>query len=281
VLRSLGAVRPLSEVDQGEALDLCALDPPASVFVAARIVEGTAMRYPGALLGYRPNGRLEALCWAAANIVPVAVGAEAAEAFVPRLRRLRRQTASVFGPSDQVELLWSGLMTGWSPARTIRARQPLMATTTSPSALGIDADLRVRVARPDEVSIVLPAAAAMFTAEIGYPPYRGSDVGYRRILRELLDRGHTFVWEERGEILFKADVGSCALGEAQLQGVWLTPRLRGRGLGVPLVASVTEQVLDTMATSVSLYVNEYNLAARAVYRRVGFATVGEFTTVLM
>jgi len=156
-----------------------------------------------------------------------------------------------------------------------------MATTTSPSALGIDADLRVRVARPDEVSIVLPAAAAMFTAEIGYPPYRGSDVGYRRILRELLDRGHTFVWEERGEILFKADVGSCALGEAQLQGVWLTPRLRGRGLGVPLVASVTEQVLDTMATSVSLYVNEYNLAARAVYRRVGFATVGEFTTVLM
>ena len=102
------------EVDQGEALDLCALDPPASVFVAARIVEGTAMRYPGALLGYRPNGRLEALCWAAANIVPVAVGAEAAEAFVPRLRRLRRQTASVFGPSDQVELLWSGLMTGWS-----------------------------------------------------------------------------------------------------------------------------------------------------------------------
>lgn len=274
-------MRPLSEVDHGEALELCALDPPATVFVAARIVEGTATRFPGALLGYRPNGRLQALCWAAANIVPVAVGAAAAEAFVPRLRRLRRQTASLFGPSDQVELLWSGLMSDWSPARTVRPQQPLMATTSRPSALGIDRDPRVRLARPDEVAIVLPAAAAMFTGEIGYPPYRGSDAGYRRMLQDLLDRRHTFVWEEHGEILFKADVGSCALGEAQIQGVWLAPRLRGRGLGVPLVASVTEQVLDTVASSVSLYVNEYNLAAQAVYRRVGYETVGEFTTVLM
>jgi hypothetical protein len=37
----------------------------------------------------------------------------------------------------------------------------------------------VRFARLEEVDIVMPAAAAMFTDEIGYPPYRGSSRGYR------------------------------------------------------------------------------------------------------
>jgi predicted GNAT family acetyltransferase len=281
VLRSLSAVRPLSEEDQVEALALCAQDPPANVFVAARIREGRVSHYPGSLLGFRPDGPLRALCWAAANVVPVECDEAAARAFIPRLRRLRRQTASLFGPADQVEMLWAGLETTWSPARHIRRHQPLMSTRTPPSTLGLTLDPRVRPAQPGEAGIVLPAAAAMFTGEIGYPPYRGSDSSYRRLLDELIDRGHTFIWADRGEVLFKADVGSCALDEAQIQGVWLAPHLRGRGLSISLVAAVTEQVLATIAPSVSLYVNEYNHAARAAYQRVGYATVGEFATILL
>jgi predicted GNAT family acetyltransferase len=34
-----------------------------------------------------------------------------------------------------------------------------------------------------------------------------------------------------------------------------------------------------MVPTVSLYVNDYNLAARATYARVGFQQVGEFATV--
>jgi predicted GNAT family acetyltransferase len=38
------------------------------------------------------------------------------------------------------------------------------------------------------------------------------------------------VWVEGDEVLFKADVGSAAVDAAQIQGVWLAPRLRGHGL---------------------------------------------------
>ena len=97
----------------------------------------------------------------------------------------------------------------------------------------------------------------------------------------LIDRGHTFIAIEDGAVIFKADVGSVALGCAQLQGVWLAPHLRGQGLAVPLMASVVEQVMETRARWVTLYVNDFNESARATYARVGFEDVGTFSTVLL
>ena len=84
-----------------------------------------------------------------------------------------------------------------------------------------------------------------------------------------------------GEVVFKADVGSVALGVAQVQGVWVAPRWRGQGLAVPAMAAVVEQVRAEIAPVVTLYVNDFNTPARATYARVGFTEIGSFATVLM
>lgn len=127
----------------------------------------------------------------------------------------------------------------------------------------------------------MPAAAHMFTAEIGYPPYSGSGRGYRSAVAGLISAGHTYVVVEEGEVIFKTDVGSLALGCAQLQGVWVTPRLRGHGLAAPMLATVVEHLMAGPAPMVCLYVNDFNAAARAAYARLGFTEVGEFTTILL
>jgi hypothetical protein len=46
------------------------------------------------------------------------------------------------------------------------------------------------------------------------------------------------------------------------------------------MAAVVEYARRDVAPIVSLYVNDYNVAARAAYRRVGFREVGTFATVL-
>ncbi|GAB3058889.1 GNAT family N-acetyltransferase [Intrasporangium mesophilum] len=281
MLRQRLPVRPLSVADRAAALACCGRDRVANVFVAARIVEGSIASSPGSLLGHWSDGQLAGLAWVSANVVPVELDEDGIAAMATRIMRMRRQCASLFGPSEQVNALWERLGPTWGPVRAVRTHQPLLTTSTRPSALGLPLDPDVRPARLNEVDIVLPAAAHMFTEEIGYPPYHGSDRGYRASIGALIRAGHTYVKVEDGEVVFKADVGSLALGCAQVQGVWLHPRLRGQGLSVPAMASVVEQVLDGLADEVSLYVNDFNVAARSTYARCGFRQVGAFTTVLL
>lgn len=281
MLRTKSPVRALTREDRDEALEVCARDIAANVFVAARLVEGALESQPGSVLGYHEGGGLESLCWASANVVPVETTTHSRALYAERVRRWRRSCASLLGPSDQVVDLWRLLQPSWGEPRAVRPQQPLMGTRARPSDLGLPLDPRVRPARADEVELVLPAARHMFTAEIGYPPYTGSGRAYRTALSTMIERRHTYVVVESGEVVFKADVGSVALGCAQLQGVWLTPRLRGEGLSLPAMAAVVEQVLADVAPFATLYVNDFNGAARALYRRVGFADLGSFSTVLL
>ncbi len=280
MLRTHTPVRPLTPEDREEALAVCARDPAANCFVAGRIEDGALHTVPGALLGVTgADGALRSLAWASANLVPVECDDAGIEAIAGRVRRLRRQCASIFGPIDQVAGLWDRLGPGWGPARTIRPEQLLMSTVVDPGRLPPDG--RVRRARLDEVDLVVPAAAAMFTEEIGYPPFIGSSTAYRSVVAALVRSGRTFVWIDGGRVLFKADVGSVGVDAAQIQGVWLAPHLRGRGLAAPLMVSVTSAVLREVAPEATLYVNNFNAAAIATYRAVGFRQVGTFATVLL
>ena len=281
MLRTQSPVRALTTADRDEALELCAQDPAANVFVAARIEEGALRSAPGSLLGFRTEDRLRSMCWVSANVVPVECDIEAAEAFASRIRRWHKGCASIFGPSEQVLALWQVLEHSWGRARAVRAHQPLMATAQPSAKTGVRADPRVRFARLEEVDIVLPAAAAMFTDEIGYPPYRGSSRGYRALIAGLIADRHTVVWVENDEVLFKADVGSAAVNAAQIQGVWLAPRLRGHRLSEPLMAGATDLIIEHVAPLATLYVNDFNGPAQACYRAIGYREVGAFSTILL
>jgi len=280
VLRTKSTVRALTLADHDQALEVCARDPRTNVFVAARILDGALATSPGALLGYDEGSGLQSICWASANLVPVGCDPPALAAFAGKLRRWRHHCSSLFGPADLVLPLWEALRPGWGEPRAVRARQPLLAMA-GPLAPEAPRDPEVRLARFDEVDLLTPAAAAMFTEEIGYPPYRGSDHLYRQGIASLIRAGHTFVRVVDGEVVFKADVGSVALGVAQVQGVWVAPRWRGQGLAGPAMAEVVAQIQAGIAPVVTLYVNDFNKPARATYSRVGFTQIGSFATVLM
>jgi uncharacterized protein len=282
VLRSPTA-RVLDEADEPAVHRLLATDPVAACVLAGRVeLTGTAQVAVGApLWGFGSGRALDAICLAGANLIPFAVpGAEraAAVAFADRARRAGRRCSTIVGPAAAVAPLWDLLAPSWGPARDHRPRQPLMAIDGPPAAAP---EPRVRPVHPDELDTLLPAAVAMFTEEIGVSPLRvDGGAGYRARLSELVRAGRALAWIEEGRVVFKAEIGAVSRAVCQVQGVWVAPEHRGRGIGAAGTAAVVEYARSTLAPVVSLYVNDYNAAALAAYRRVGLREVGQFSSVL-
>jgi predicted GNAT family acetyltransferase len=280
VLRTSSGARVLDGRDLDEVLALLDRDPVADVFVASRVESAglSETRLGGQVWGYGERGRLEAICYSGANLVPVQAGPDAVRAFAERARRQGRRCSSIVGAASAVLPLWSLLEPHWGAARDVRENQPLLAVD-GPSQVA--PDRAVRRVRPDELETLLPACVAMFTEEIGVPPTVGDGGAlYRARVQELIAQGRAFARLEDGQVVFKAEVGAAARRVCQVQGVWVAPHLRGRGLSAPGTAAVVELARRSIAPTVSLYVNDFNAAARRTYERVGFAQVGTFASVL-
>lgn len=275
---------PLSASDGPALAALLRRDPVAHCFVAARLVHGERVetdpwRAGGELWGVRAaDGTVESAVYLGANLVPIETTDRTRGALVDRLGTLPRRCSSLVGPAAEVLSIWERLSDAWGPAREIRADQPLLAIDGPPLA---PPDPRVRRVRTDEVDILLPACVAMFTEEVGVSPTAGgSTAAYRARIAELVAAGRAFAIIEDGRVHFKAEVGACAGSVCQVQGVWVDPEFRGRGLSVAGMSAVVAHARADIAPCVSLYVNAFNVAARAAYSTVGFREVGTFATVL-
>ena len=275
--------RVLDETDEPAVRTLLATDPVAACVIAGRVeAAGTAPAALGAPLWGLGRGRsLDAVCLAGANLIPFALpGTErpAAAAFADRALRAGRRCSTIVGPAASVDPLWELLAPAWGPARDHRPRQPLLAIEGPPA---VAPEPRVRPVRPAELDVLLPAAVAMFTEEVGVSPLRvDGGAGYRARVLDLVRAGQSLAWIENGEVLFKAEVGAVSRGVCQVQGVWVAPAHRGRGIGTTGTAAVVEYARTAIAPVVSLYVNDFNGPARAAYARVGFREVGLFASVL-
>ena len=96
----------------------------------------------------------------------------------------------------------------------------------------------------------------------------------------MIREGRALARIDGNRVVFKAEVASLSPAAAQVQGVWVDPDLRGTGLGARGMAAVVEAVRRDLAPVVSLYVNDYNVAARRAYDRVGFRQTATFATVM-
>lgn len=137
-----------------------------------------------------------------------------------------------------------------------------------------------RLATSADLGELLPAAAAMFTEEVGFDPIARYGDGYAARLRTLIaGQRSAIVTDVNGRVIFKADAGIVNLDAAQVQGVWLHPDYRGYGLAKPFFAAAA-QILQRRYPHLSLYVNDYNARALAMYRGTGWEQIGQFSTII-
>lgn len=279
MLGTASGVRVLTASDLPGLRRLIERDPLVNLFVDYRL-QSTRMQprwFGGEMWGYYEGRELVSACHVAANLVPVEATPEAIRAFADRALSGRRTSSSIVGTQATVSALWQQIEPEWGPARSLRMNQPFMQISSQPLATP---DPRVRRVLLDEIDILYPASVAMFTEEVGESPELPGRHSYRARVTQLISRGWAFAIIEDGKVLFKAEVGSATEHGTQIQGVYVDPARRGEGIAVAGMAAVVEQVRRDIAPAVTLYVNDYNLAARRTYEHVGFEQVETFASIL-
>ncbi|MDR7273368.1 GNAT family N-acetyltransferase [Catenuloplanes atrovinosus] len=273
-------VRQLGETERSAVMRVLDSDPYATAQVAERITaHGLSWwRSDGRIYGYGARRHLESLLWSGAHLTPILATPPAVEAFAELIAGEHRVCSSIVGRADAVLGLWDRLAGAWDQAREIRPNQPILATGEPPS---VRPDPAVRLAENSEIDLIFPAAVAMYTEEVGVSPLAdGGGSGYKRRVAELVRSRRTYVRIENRQVVFKAELAVVTPHTAQVQGVWVNPAWRGLGLAAPAMAAVVTDALRRVAPTVSLYVNDYNHAARRVYARCGFRSAGTFATIL-
>ncbi len=280
MLTTRHGVRVLGQDDLDAFQGLVAEDPVINVFAShrARVTNLEPRWLGGEVWGRFDGGDLRAACHVGANLVPVQASVEDARVFGERALAKSRTVTTIVGPNEPVSALWDVVADAWGTPRDQRWEQPHLEIGTDPM---VAADPLVRRTTADQIDALYPACVSMYTEEVGVSPelFGGADF-YRTRVRHLISRGWSFARIDDGEVIFKAEVACLSPAAAQVQGVWVSPDRRGHGLGAAGMAAVVEAVRRDLAPVVSLYVNDYNVAARQTYERVGFRQTATFATVM-
>ncbi len=274
------SVRTLDSQDTAALRRLAEQDPVTNVFILAHLkTTGTAAPTTGGagIIGVLDDGILVGACWAGANLVPVQLDPALAGPVAEVASTSGRRYASAFGPAPAVLALHAELVQRGHRAHEVRDEQPLMTIAGPPQVEPNPGLQRGNLADFDRI---LPACAAMFEEEVGYSPFLGGREFYSRRVEGLIRQGHSLAHlNYAGDVVFKAELGAVTQDATQVQGVWMNPDYRGRGLSAGYMAAVVEHA-RAFAPVTSLYVNGFNARARSTYERVGFRQVGTFATVL-
>ena len=282
MLRTREQVRVLGPADRDSFVALAEQDPVVNVFAdyRARLTNLDERWLGGQVWGRFEGDELVAGCHLGANLVPVQCTPDDVGAFADVAMRRRSSVGTIVGPSDVVAALWDLVGARWARPREIRSRQPHLELDHHSA---MTPDPGVRLTTPGDLEVLYPACVAMYTEEVGVSPENDAGGGdlYRARIQQLIGRGWSMAsFDDRG-VAFKAEVACVTPYAAQVQGVWVRPDLRGRGLAVSGMAAVVAHVLDSgMAPVVSLYVNEWNAPARAAYASVGFEQTATFSTLM-
>jgi ribosomal protein S18 acetylase RimI-like enzyme len=235
---------------------------------------------PGAsdelVLSRDPRGRVNGLAYYGAQMVVAADDGRALDAIAIETRK-HRGLRSFVGPKDAVDGLWARIER-WHPQPIIvRDTQPLYAV--GPAELrAAGPDPGVRRAHPDDAELVADNSARMILGELGYDP-RANRAGFIAAVRRAIALGLWWVYVVDGVLRFQLNVGPRSAATAQLQGVWTPPDQRGKGYAKVALSAIVRELFTTEAT-LSLYVNDFNAPAIALYERLGFRRAGTFATYL-
>jgi hypothetical protein len=156
--------------------------------------------------------------------------------------------------------------TGATAVPGVRVRLHRLGTLTPPEP-GPEGRARV-LGAPDRAEIIRWCAG--FAAAVGEALEPDAWAASR-----FGDKHYTF-WETDGPVAMAGSTSMVA-GMVRVDPVYTPAHLRGRGYAGAVTVAVSRAALDAGVTDIVLYTDPGNVTSNALYRRLGYVPIAEFT----
>jgi ribosomal protein S18 acetylase RimI-like enzyme len=183
----------------------------------------------------------------------------------------------IIGAHEQIGRFWSYYMGAGQPLR-LYSRELFFELRHGPAVHRPVSGLRQ--ATLGELEQLMAIHAQMAMQESGVNPLEVDPRGFLRRCARRVEQGRTWVYTEGGRLIFKADVIAETPEITYLEGVYVSPEMRGQGYGVRCVSQLSRHLL-TRTKSTCMLVNEQDNAAQALYRKAGYEARGIYDSIFL
>jgi ribosomal protein S18 acetylase RimI-like enzyme len=270
-------VEALTDKDETDVIAFLSRRPLHTVFMVS-LIRDNGLVSPlnrGSFYGYRnEQGTLNGVALIGSKTVIEADGNAAFEK-LGRLALANPQSHLIRGEHQQIARLMSyAERDGRIPGRV--SDELLLVQTSAPE--GVYDECGLRTATLADIEQVVCINAEMAFGENGVNPLKVDPEGVRQRMRRRVQQGRIWVVFEKGRIVFKADVISETPEVIFLEGIYVHPDERGRGLGFRCLTELGRR-LTSRDTSLSLVVNQTNTSAQRLYSKSGYTLHSHYRTV--
>lgn len=278
-LDSCLTVCPLTVEDKPEVLAFLA-ERPAHSFGLVGFVRDNGLVSPlnrGTFYGCRnEGGQLEGVALIGHATLFETRSDQAIELFA----RLAQDCPNLFlllGEQEEVARFWEYYAEGGQQLR-LACREvlfelswPVLVQETAPG---------LRLATQGDLDLIVPVHALTVLDESGVNPLETDPEGFRMRCARRIEMGRTWVYTENGNVIFKAEIVTQSPEVTYIEGVWVAPEKRGKGIGLRCMSQLGRRLLQ-QTKSICLLVNDQKKGAQAFYKRAGYKTISTYETIFL
>jgi predicted GNAT family acetyltransferase len=142
-------------------------------------------------------------------------------------------------------------------------------------ACNISEDFRLRPATAEDLELLTDAHAQMVQETSKVNPLEKDPNGFRERYLRRIEKNRVWVLIRDGKLIFKADVLAELADATYVEGVYVSPEQRGRGVGRQCMLALG-QALKDRTKAIYLFVENQQTGTIAFYSNLGFEVRGQY-----
>jgi hypothetical protein len=257
----------LTEDERDEILDFLANRPPHGVIMAGWILDRGVIstKHRGQFYGCRNSlGQLEGVGLIGRTTM-FETRTERAAAALGEVARQLGTLETVFAEPEPLNTFWNSF--AW-PSLQPRLKCTALLYECAAPFCAVPATQELRLATTDELDQITSAHAEMVREETGIDPLQKDRHGFRERCLDRIKANRVWISTQQGQVIFKADIVTETPQVVYLEGMWISPNLRGQRLGRCFLGALGKAVA-LRGRSVSFFVNQENGPAARLYASLG------------